>query len=120
MRFVFYTTIAALIVIATSVDKADAKVKRPPRYQREAQQYRSSDQAYSHCGQRCFWSAWGILHFQNARFGGLTLAAGSGFDDQKRGPKRRMRDDPRHWLTPAFLKTSKDVAQVRLQVPCSA
>ncbi|MGH9552063.1 MAG: hypothetical protein ACRD3W_21935, partial [Terriglobales bacterium] len=45
-----------LIVIATSVEMADARAKRPLRYQQQAEHawYRTSDEAYSHCGQRSF------------------------------------------------------------------
>ena len=52
----FYKMVLALIVIVTSVEMADAKVKRKLHYQQKAERvwYRLSDEAYSHCGQRTF------------------------------------------------------------------
>jgi hypothetical protein len=52
----FYKSLIALIVIATSVEMADSKIKRSLRYQQKAEgsRYRMNDEAYSHCGQRSF------------------------------------------------------------------
>ena len=56
MRLMFYKSLIALIVIATSVEIADAKIKRSLRYQHKADSVwsRMNDEAYSHCGQRSF------------------------------------------------------------------
>ena len=56
MRLILYKSLIALIVIATSVEMADAKMKRSLRYQQktEGAWSRINDEAYSHCGQRSF------------------------------------------------------------------
>jgi hypothetical protein len=54
MRLMFYKSLIALIVIATSAEMADAKIKRSLRYQQKAEGVWYRMEAYSHCGQRSF------------------------------------------------------------------
>jgi hypothetical protein len=56
MKLMLYKSLIALIMIATSVQMADAKTKQSLRYQQkpEGSLYRMTDEAYSHCGQRSF------------------------------------------------------------------